>query len=280
MPSIVTNSHHGKNSKFNTISIVIALVLLLVACLVVFFRYKKTSLPSAKPIAMKDLLFLAPDEKTEEQIESKHETPVNIENEVQSSLPKDKNTSAKKNNVSEAQGINQPPPENYQVYDPTEKAKIIKAFDSNTERIISGLANTKRGFIPPPMFNLPMQENVMEILDKEIVIYEDDDDKIAQAKENCALLKEELKKYIAEGGTPESFLSWYHNELSKDYNTWKDSQMYIVQLMKEGMVTEAEEYLEKANEELTKAGIRNVTIPENLRKLGEKKLKELQEAAR
>ena len=163
------------------------------------------------------------------------------------------------------------------IHDKEEKKKIRQAFATSTERIISGFANTKRGYAPPPLLNLPMGENLMEILERDIVIYDDDDEKIQKAKENCAALKEELKMYIAEGGTAENFLSWYHNELTKDFNTWKESQMYIVELMKQGMVMEADEYMAKANEALEKAGIRTVTIPENLRKLGESKLKELQE---
>ena len=167
-----------------------------------------------------------------------------------------------------------PEEQGLQIVNMKEEAKVKKAFDSRTETIISGLANTKRGFMPPPQFQLPIQESLTDILNQDIVIYDDDDEHIVQVKENCAALKGQLKNYIAEGGTPENFLSWYHNELTKDYNTWKESQMYIVALMKEGAITEAEEYMVEANKALTAAGIRNVTIPDNLRKLAEKKLEE------
>ena len=275
MPQIVTTSSR-KSKKASSPVILITAVLVIVAGAFIYFRVGKGEKPVAPvaeiPVAIAKKSVTASPKAVIETTTATHNEPTESNDNEVAEVVNEQKTTVVKEKPKTAEELGLP------IVNKKEKAKVRRVFDTNTERIISGFANTKRGFPPPPLLNIPFGENLNEILNSDIVIYEDDDERTVAIKENCAQLKEEMKQYIADGGTPENFLAWYHNELSKDYNSWKDSQQYIVQLMKEGMIQEAEEYMEKANAELTKSGIRNVTIPDNLRKLAEKKLKELEQA--
>ena len=139
-----------------------------------------------------------------------------------------------------------------------------RVFSSTTEQILSGFANTRPGYPPPITLRLPTAESIEEILDTPIEIMEDDDEATVELKENCARMKEEIRAYIADGGTAENFLLWYHNELSKDYEEWRASQEHIVQLLKDGELEEAERFAEEANADLAARGIRQVALPPRL----------------
>ena len=277
--TVITTSNKQRRSPRNGILIALLVVVAIIGTvLFMVSRTSKPHQPTPPPISDGGTIEAHKPEKAPAKSPEETAKPTTTENQVDAPVAEQQLTEPDKTSEPPKSTRPKTPEElGLPIHDKEEKQKIRKSFDTNTERIISGFANTKRGYAPPPLLNLPMGENLMEILERDIVIYDDDDEKVQKAKENCAALKEELKKYIADGGTAENFLSWYHNELTKDFNTWKESQMYIVELMKQGMVTEADEYMAKANEALEKAGIRTVTIPENLRKLGESKLKELQE---
>lgn len=142
--------------------------------------------------------------------------------------------------------------------------KPQRYFSSGTEQIISGFANTKPGNPPPPLLNLPMGENVMEILNRDIVVYNEDNDRAVEIKENTARMKQALKDYIKEGGSPETFLAYYHNELAKDYNEWKSAQQHVVKLLQDGDSTSAESYAIEQNTKFKDRGIKSVVLPANL----------------
>ena len=142
--------------------------------------------------------------------------------------------------------------------------KPQRYFSSGTEQIISGFANTKPGNPPPPLLNLPMGENVMEILKRDIVVYNEDNDHAVEIKENTARMKQALRDYIKEGGTPETFLAYYHNELAKDYNEWKSAQQHIVRLLQDGDMIGADSYAIEQNTKFKDRGIKSVVLPANL----------------
>ena len=148
--------------------------------------------------------------------------------------------------------------------EPPKREKPKRTYSTIAESVISGFANTRPGYPPPAMLRLPTAESIEEILDTPIEIMEDDDEATVALKENCARMKEEIKAYIADGGTAENFLLWYHNELTKDYNDWRASQQRIVQLLKDGELEEAERFAEEANADFAARGIRSVTLPQRL----------------
>ena len=148
--------------------------------------------------------------------------------------------------------------------EPPKREKPKRTYPTIAESVISGFANTRPGYPPPAMLRLPTAESIEEILDTPIEIMEDDDEATVALKENCARMKEEIKAYIADGGTAENFLLWYHNELTKDYNDWRASQQRIVQLLKDGELEEAERFAEEANADFAARGIRSVTLPQRL----------------
>ena len=147
---------------------------------------------------------------------------------------------------------------------PTNAVEIRRPFTTGTDQIIAMFANVKLGYAPPPFFNLPMNENVEKMLAKDIALYDDDDEKVVESKENTARMKQELKKYIAEGGKPENFLAYYHAELTKAYDEWKGSQQYVVELLRAGDKQGAEKYVLEQNVKFQERGIREVALPTNL----------------
>lgn len=147
---------------------------------------------------------------------------------------------------------------------PTNAVEIRRPFTTGTDQIIAMFANVKLGYPPPPLFNLPMGENVEKMLAKDIGLYDDDDERVVASKENTARMKQELKKYIAEGGTPENFLGYYHTELTKAYDEWKGAQQYVVELLRAGDKTSAEKYVREQNAKFQSRGMREVALPDNL----------------
>lgn len=145
--------------------------------------------------------------------------------------------------------------------DPPKHERPRRVFSSPAEQVISSFANARPGYPPPIMMRFPAGRSVEEILDTPVEILEDDDEATVALKENCARLKEDIRAYIAEGGTAENFLLAYHNELSKDYEDWQSSQRRIVQLLKEGALEEAERFAEAANADFAARGVRQVTLP-------------------
>lgn len=160
----------------------------------------------------------------------------------------------------ETPALQEPPPPPA----PPKREKPKRTYPTIAESVISGFANTRPGYPPPAMLRLPTAESIEEILDTPIEIAEDDDETTVALKENCARMKEEMKAYIADGGTAENFLLWYHNELTKDYNDWRASQQRIVQLLKDGELEEAERFAEEANADFAARGIRSVMLPQRL----------------
>lgn len=137
-------------------------------------------------------------------------------------------------------------------------------FQTKTEQMLSRFAGTRPGYQPPMLLRLPQDENLDEILERPIEIFDDDDDETVAAKENCARMKEELRQFMADGGSAETFMLWHHNELMKDYEEWRDAQHNAVQLLLGGDLDAARRYAEEASATLAERGIRGVTLPEKL----------------
>ena len=73
-------------------------------------------------------------------------------------------------------------------------------FDNPIENMIARVSRPNAKFLVPPTLSVG-DEELMEILDRPIEILEDDTEEAIAVKERTAAMKEEIKKYISEGGT-------------------------------------------------------------------------------
>ena len=138
-------------------------------------------------------------------------------------------------------------------------------YRSGTEQVIGIIMNTRLGKKPPPLFNLPRSEDISRILDRDITVYDDDDEAVIEAKANTAHAKQLLKQYLKDGGTPENFLRYYHGLLQEAHEEWNTAQRHVLDLLLEGRQEEAEQYAESQTKVLAEKNIQPVVIPPRFR---------------
>ena len=140
-----------------------------------------------------------------------------------------------------------------------------QAFSTGTERLISWMANTRLGDPVPPLPMLPIGEDIEKILDTDIAVYDDDDEKTVQAKVNVAKMKQSMKAFIKEGGDPQDFLTFYREELDMVHKERVEEQKELMRLYREGGGEQARAFADTRNKELGARGIRPLALPPFLR---------------
>jgi hypothetical protein len=142
------------------------------------------------------------------------------------------------------------------------KAKIAKRpFKSGTEQLMSLVFNTQLGDNPIPVPKIGKSENIVEILNTDITLYDDDPEKVERAKTNVALAKQVLKEYVEKGGNVDDFIKYYREELFKIHLEWRDSQKEFITLLKAGDLTAADVYLKNQNKAFQERGIKPLNVP-------------------
>lgn len=136
-----------------------------------------------------------------------------------------------------------------------------KMFSTGVEQVISLIVNTRPGSPVPPLLRLHSKENVMDILNRDIVLYEEDNELTAEKKANVAHAKQLMKDYIAQGGKPDEFLAFFHGELKKAHTEWREAQVQAVSLFKGDDQEAAQKYFEETNRTFTDKGMKPITKP-------------------
>ncbi len=147
--------------------------------------------------------------------------------------------------------------------------KPPRLFSTTTEQVISWIANTVPGNTPPPLIQLPITErtNIVAILNSDILLYDEDSEKVVEIKYNVAHAKQMLKDYLAKGGKTEDFLAFYHKELWSSHNEWRETQKKVLDLHKAGDGEGAVKYFMEQNKVLQAKGIKPVMLPPALNHL-------------
>jgi hypothetical protein len=129
-------------------------------------------------------------------------------------------------------------------------------LSSGAERVLNMVFSSKLGAPPPPIFQIPFKEstNLIEILKRDIIVYDDDTQATIEWKENLAYAKNLLKEYIQQGGEVENFITYYQNELAKAFYERQELQQLYSELLKAGNTEMSDQYFTLANEELAKKG--------------------------
>ncbi|MBR4170995.1 MAG: hypothetical protein IKR48_05030 [Kiritimatiellae bacterium] len=148
--------------------------------------------------------------------------------------------------------------ETVQTEQPPPRRKPI--FTNATEQVLGLIVSKRLGDMPPPIFRLPPDEKILETLNSVIEIQEDDDEATVEMKENVAYAKEEMRKFMLEGGTAQEFVRQYHQQLQKAHQEWFTEQREFLRLRKEDP-EKAMAYAEETNKRLAEKGIKPLIIP-------------------
>ncbi len=130
------------------------------------------------------------------------------------------------------------------------------------EQLMVSVFSTELGDMPPMLPAIPAfdEERFEKLINKRHVAEDGDSEEVLISKELVNQVKEELAKFIKEGGTTSGFLSYYVNELDsafRERETCKEMQM---KSMKTDDPEVAREMYFKINERLAAKGIKPLTL--------------------
>ena len=142
-----------------------------------------------------------------------------------------------------------------------------RVFSTSTEQIMSWVFTLEPGNMPMPLPEIDAEErkNLAAILISRNKISENDSESAAFCKESVDFAKKEMAKYIREGGDPDEFLRYYHNELMNAFEYRCEVESQVSKLCRRQKDREfAREFCERANELLKEKGIRQIDFQEHL----------------
>lgn len=142
-----------------------------------------------------------------------------------------------------------------------------QVFRTGTEQILSWLVHAVPGDMPPPIPNIPIQDemHLAEILIADNPVKEGDSEAVIEAKKGVEEAKKELRDYLKQGGEAKEFFDYYRGQLIQSHEEWIECQKSVVKVLQEDP-TLAEEYVKEVNNRLAEKGIKPVLIPPPLRK--------------
>lgn len=122
-------------------------------------------------------------------------------------------------------------------------------FRTRTERVLSQLLSARPGEVIVDIGLGPnFEKDFQEALKNQIEIYPTDSEEMAAHKEDVAWSKEELKKMVAQGASPQEVIAKFREEHNAVVAFRTDLQRKLTELKKEGKLKEAEEFAKEANE--------------------------------
>lgn len=146
---------------------------------------------------------------------------------------------------------------------PKKRAPAVKrTFKTGVEQLMSWVFTTELGDMPMPIPSLSDDDrnNLASILVSKNEITDDDSDMAAFCKETVDFAKQEMAKFVKDGGDPDDFLQYYFRELRKAFEI-RNEAMNQVETLREESPELAVEFARKINERFAEEGIK--LIPEN-----------------
>ena len=143
-----------------------------------------------------------------------------------------------------------------------EEPSSNRIFRTSTEQVMDWIFRCEVGDPPPllPKMSLLDQAHLAEILVSDNPIKDDDSERAKDAKETVQMVKKEFMAFIKEGGNPDDFLPYYHDQLVQAHEEWKMARKMAIDAVKQDPDIAAE-FLQQVNERLSAKGIKNVTLP-------------------
>lgn len=135
-----------------------------------------------------------------------------------------------------------------------------------TESVLISIFSRERGDMPLPLPRLPDSElkRIAEILAAPTPASAEDGDDTLLAKDILITAKREMAEYVKQGGDPQEFLSYYHDELERSYQLRREAQDLVNQAARDGGDGDPEVLkltIDKYNEKLEAQGIRPLDYP-------------------
>jgi hypothetical protein len=140
------------------------------------------------------------------------------------------------------------------------------AFAMAIESLMHAVSRTPPGSppIPLPPITRSIDESFIHSLTNNIVIYEDDSEKMAKYKEEAAYVKLELAKFVEAGYTAKQVLEAVQEERKEQYKLKKEIRKGMMELLQAGRIEDAKVYLSEANTILNERGIVPLSMPKEL----------------
>mgnify|MGYP006982717448 FL=1 len=137
-----------------------------------------------------------------------------------------------------------------------------RLYATGTEQVLDWVFTTRPGDMPPPLPQIPLFEeaHLAEILVNACRVKDTDDARTRERKEIVDLAKKEMVKFVSEGGAPEDFLRFYHDELRQAHMAFQTAQKEVFAVAREDPDLAAD-YLRQVNEQLAEKGIKPVRLP-------------------
>lgn len=132
-----------------------------------------------------------------------------------------------------------------------------RTFDSGVEQMMGWVFSTVPGQPPMPIPRISDEDrkNLVGILLSPNNVKDGDSENVAFRKQSVALAKKEMMKYIRDGGDPDEFLKYYHNELKLAYEFRFEAERMARKEFEESGAEAGRALCEKINEKLSSEGI-------------------------
>lgn len=134
-----------------------------------------------------------------------------------------------------------------------------RTFSTGVEQVMSWIFNAKPGGMPPilpPMSDEELKE-LPSILVSKCEIGKDDSEALANCKETVNFAKKEMMKYIREGGDPQEFLRYYHNELRRCFE-WREEAIRQAEEVWNEDHSLGKDFIKRINEKFSSEGIMEI----------------------
>lgn len=130
------------------------------------------------------------------------------------------------------------------------------------EQLMLTVFTTELGDMPPMLPAIPAfdEEKFEKLINKRHVAEEGDSDEVLISKDVVNQVKDELAKFIKDGGTTSGFLSYYVNELDSAFRERELCKELQMKSMKTDDPAVARDVFLKFNERLTAKGIKPLTL--------------------
>jgi len=156
-----------------------------------------------------------------------------------------------------------PPPEETE----EEEVKPSRRFTNISEGLLAMALSVPPGAPVPP---LPIPPNIetefAKALTNDIVLYEDDDERTVELKENIAAAKEQMREMVKQGQSVAEILTEYQNRANEEAALRRQAQLELNKLFRSGAVEEAQAYHDEVNQIFSELGITPIDLHRNRRR--------------
>lgn len=148
---------------------------------------------------------------------------------------------------------------------PDGKPRKMSIYKTPLEQSLGILFTTKLGSPPPMLPSIPSistPERLQKFFDTAMVYDKDAPKEVNENRMMMQQVKDELKRYLDEGGTASRFVEYYQNELRVAHEEWKMAQKMLIDMSRGGEdASVMREFRDKANAILAERGIKPLAVP-------------------